>query len=132
MLSNTPTVDVGLTKEQTLNCEFAVDHKSAQLTVEWRLQRRGERTKLFSYSRRTGQSEGSGASVKAIDNRGDASLKIPLTKHASEGLYTCSVYVPPLYGSVDIPLQIVGESPKQRLQQCNDQRQVQSIVKINC
>lgn len=111
VLSNTPTVDVGLTKEQTLNCEFAVDHKSAQLTVEWRLQRKGERTKLFSYSSRTGQSEGSGVSVKAINSRGDASLKIPLIKHTSEGTYTCSVYVPPLYGSLDIPLQIM-ESPR--------------------
>lgn len=114
VLSNTPTVDVGLTKEQTLNCEFAVDHKSAQLTVEWRLQRKGERTKLFSYSSRTGQSEGSGVSVKAINSRGDASLKIALIKHTSEGTYTCSVYVPPLYGSLDIPLQIMGESLKQR------------------
>ncbi|KAL2096456.1 hypothetical protein ACEWY4_008604 [Coilia grayii] len=110
VLSNTPTVEVGLVKEQTLSCEFAVDHKSAQLTVEWRLQRRGERSKLFSYSSHTGQVEGSGVSAKAI-GRGDASLKIPLTKHASEGTYTCSIYVPPLYGSHDIALHIM-EPPR--------------------
>ncbi|XP_076138176.1 tapasin-related protein [Alosa pseudoharengus] len=110
VLSNTPSVDVGLMKEQTLNCEYAVDHKSAHLTVEWRLQRRGDRTKLFSYSSRTGKSEGTGVSVKAL-SRGDASLKIPLTKHASEGTYICSVYVPPLYGSHDISLQIM-EPPR--------------------
>lgn len=110
VLTNTPTVDVGLMKEQTLNCEFAVDHKSAHLTVEWRLQRRGDRTKLFSYSSRTGKSEGSGVSMKAL-SRGDASLKVPLTKQVSEGTYICSVYVPPLYGSHDINLQIM-EPPR--------------------
>ncbi|XP_063061221.1 tapasin-like [Engraulis encrasicolus] len=108
--SSTPTVNVGLVKEQMLNCEFAVDHKSPRITVEWRLQRRGERTKLFSYSGHTGQVEGSGVAVKAI-GRGDASLKIPLTKHASEGTYICSVYVPPLYGSHDIALHIM-EPPR--------------------
>ncbi|XP_062408064.1 tapasin-related protein [Sardina pilchardus] len=110
VLTNTPSVDVGLMKEQTLNCEYAVDHKSAHLTVEWRLQRRGDRTKIFSYSSRTSKSEGSGVSMKAL-SRGDASLKVPLTKHASEGTYICSVYVPPLYGSHDINLHIM-EPPR--------------------
>ncbi|XP_063061222.1 tapasin-related protein-like [Engraulis encrasicolus] len=96
--SSTPTVNVGLVKEQMLNCEFAVDHKSPHITVEWRLQRTGEpTTKLLSYSGHTNKVIGSG----------DASFKIPLTKRASEGTYICSVYVPPLYGSLGIALQIM-------------------------
>ncbi|KAG5277228.1 hypothetical protein AALO_G00115160 [Alosa alosa] len=110
MFSNTPTVVVGLMKEQTLNCEFAVDHKSAHLTVEWHLQRKGHRSKLFSYSSHTGQSEGSGVSVKAIA-KGDASLKIPLTRETSEGTYVCSVHVPPISGSHSMALQLM-EPPR--------------------
>ncbi|XP_076129150.1 tapasin-related protein-like isoform X2 [Alosa pseudoharengus] len=110
VLSHTPSVEVGLMKEQTLNCEFAVDHKSAHLTVEWHLQRKGHRSKLFSYSSHTGQSEGSGVSVKAIA-KGDASLKIPLTRETSEGTYVCSVHVPPISSSHSMALQLM-EPPR--------------------
>ncbi|XP_076129148.1 tapasin-related protein-like [Alosa pseudoharengus] len=110
MFSNTPSVVVALMKEQTLNCEFAVDHKAAHLTVEWHLQRKGHRSKLFSYSSHTGQSEGSGVSVKAIA-KGDASLKIPLTRETSEGTYVCSVHVPPIAGSHSMALQLM-EPPR--------------------
>ncbi|XP_066519925.1 tapasin-related protein [Hoplias malabaricus] len=105
ILTRTPSVDVGLARDQTLNCQFEVDHKHPNMTVEWRLQRRGERTKLFSYSSRTGKTEGSGVSVKAI-GVGNASLKLPLTSQASEGTYSCSVLIPPVYGSHDITLNI--------------------------
>ncbi|KAL7848822.1 hypothetical protein SRHO_G00204450 [Serrasalmus rhombeus] len=105
VVTRTPSVAVGLMKDQTLHCQFAVDHKQASMTVEWRLQRRGERTKIFSYSSRSGKTEGSGVSVKAI-GAGNASLKLPLTSQASEGTYVCSVHVPPLYGSHDITLNI--------------------------
>ncbi|XP_072548126.1 tapasin-related protein [Salminus brasiliensis] len=105
VLTRTPKVVVGFMKDQTLHCQFAVDHKQANVTVEWRLQRRGERTKLFSYTSRTGKTEGSGVSVKAI-GAGNASLKLPPTSHTSEGTYICSVLIPPLYGSHDIPLSI--------------------------
>ncbi|XP_007246004.2 tapasin-related protein [Astyanax mexicanus] len=110
ILTRTPKVVVGLMKDPTLSCQFAVDHKQANMTVEWRLQRRGERTKLFSYFTRTGKSEGSGVSVKAI-GVGDASLKLSHTTYASEGTYVCSVLVPPLYGSHDIQLNI-QEAPR--------------------
>ncbi|XP_036393228.1 tapasin-related protein [Megalops cyprinoides] len=110
VLTRSPSVAVGLLREQTLHCQFAVDHKRPDLTVEWRLQRRGERSKLFSYTSRSGKSEGSGVSARAIGG-GDASLRIPLTKVTSEGTYICSVYVPPLYGSHDIALNI-QESPR--------------------
>ncbi|XP_062406827.1 tapasin-related protein-like [Sardina pilchardus] len=110
VLTHTPSLEVGLMKEQSLNCEFAVDHKSAHLTVEWHLQRKGQHSKLFSYSSRTGQTEGSGVSVKAIA-RGDASLKIPLTRETSEGTYVCSVHVPPLSGGHSMDLHIMALPP---------------------
>lgn len=106
--SSTPSVQVSLNRETTLNCEFAVDHKAAQLTVEWHLMHHGHYSELFSYSSRTGKSKGIGVSVKAI-GMGDASLNISLTNKNSEGIYFCSVKVPPLLGSHNIPLQIMGE-----------------------
>lgn len=107
VLTRTPVIKVGLMMEQTLHCQYEVDHKQASVTVEWMVQRRGERTKLFSYSSRTGKSEGSGVSVKTLAT-GDASLKIPLTKQTSEGTYTCSVFIPPLHFNSDIVLKIQG------------------------
>lgn len=108
--TNTPTVDSNLLQQPRLNCEFAVDHKSAHLSVEWRVQKRGERSKLFSYSSRTGKAEGSGVNVKGLA-KGDASITLSPTKQFSEGTYTCTVYVPPLYGSQEVSLQIF-ESPR--------------------
>ncbi|XP_051966787.1 tapasin-related protein-like [Xyrauchen texanus] len=110
VLTRTPSVEVGFLKEPTLHCQFAVDHKLANVTLEWRLQQHGERSKLFSYSSRTGKSEGSGVSVKAIA-AGNASFKLRPTRKNSEGTYTCSVLVPPIYGSHDIPL-ILSEQPR--------------------
>lgn len=111
VLTRTPVIHVGLMKEQTLHCQYAVDHRQASVTVEWMLQRRGERTKLFGYSSRTGKHEGSGVSVKTLA-AGDASLKIPLTKQTSEGTYTCSVFIPPLHYNSDIVLNIQGRTLK--------------------
>ncbi|XP_051963174.1 tapasin-related protein-like [Xyrauchen texanus] len=108
--TQTPSVEVGFLKEPILHCQFAVDHKQANVTVEWRLQRHGERSRLFSYSSRTGKSEGSGVSFKAIGT-GNASFKLPLTRKISEGTYICSVLVPPLYGSHDIPVSL-SEQPR--------------------
>ncbi|XP_067306768.1 tapasin-related protein-like [Pseudorasbora parva] len=110
VLTRTPSVVVGFLKEPNLHCQFAVDHKLPNVTVEWRLQRHGERSKLFSYFSRTGKSEGSGVAVKAIA-AGNASLKLPPTKKLSEGTYICSVMVPPLHGSHDIPLSL-SEQPR--------------------
>ncbi|KAF5897564.1 tapasin-related protein-like, partial [Clarias magur] len=110
VLTRNPLIQVGLMKEQTLHCQFAVDHKQASVTVEWMFQRHGERTKLFSYSSRTGKSEGGGVSVKSLA-AGDASLKLPLTKLTSEGTYTCSVFIPPLNSNSDIVLHI-QEQPR--------------------
>uniref|UniRef100_A0A8C1SLP5 Ig-like domain-containing protein n=1 Tax=Cyprinus carpio TaxID=7962 RepID=A0A8C1SLP5_CYPCA len=110
VLTRTPSVEVGFLKEPNMHCQFAVDHKLPNATVEWRLQKHGERSKLFSYSSRTGKSEGSGVTVKTIA-AGNASYKLPPTKKHSEGTYICSVMVPPLYGSHDIPLTL-SEQPR--------------------
>lgn len=107
VLTSTPSVQVGLLKEQTLHCQFAVDHKSPDVTVEWKLQRRGERTLIFSHASRSGKSQGSGVSVRTLGT-GNASLRIPLITQSNEGTYMCSVLIPPLYGSSDIILNIQG------------------------
>lgn len=111
VLTRTPVIQVGLMKEQTLHCQFAVDHKQANVAVEWLHQWRGERTKVFIYSSRTGKSEGSGVSLKTLA-AGDASLKLPLTKQTSEGTYICSVIIPPLNCDSDIVLNIQGGAIK--------------------
>ncbi|KAL1267314.1 hypothetical protein QQF64_032677 [Cirrhinus molitorella] len=110
VLTQTPSMDVGLLKEPNLDCRFAVDHKVPHATVEWKLQQHGRRTNLFSYSSRTGIKEGNGVVLKDIA-AGNVSFKLsPTTKH-SEGTYICSVMVPPLNGSHDIPLTII-ERPR--------------------
>uniref|UniRef100_A0AAZ3STM8 Ig-like domain-containing protein n=1 Tax=Oncorhynchus tshawytscha TaxID=74940 RepID=A0AAZ3STM8_ONCTS len=125
LMTRSPSVRVGLQKETTLHCQFAVDHKVPHLTVEWHFQRRGgRRTKLFSYSSRSGQTEGSGVAVKGIAG-GDASLTVPITKVSSEGTYVCSVRVPPLNGSVDIALHII-EPPDVSL--TTKEEQIPSVV----
>ncbi|KAL0972813.1 hypothetical protein UPYG_G00195040 [Umbra pygmaea] len=110
VLTRSPSVRVGLGKDQSLHCQFAVDHKAADLTVEWRLQQRSEHTTLFRHSSRSGQTEGNGVAAKGLAS-GDASFTLPFTKTSSEGTYVCSVSVPPLFGSHDIPLHIV-EPPR--------------------
>ncbi|XP_041733436.1 tapasin-related protein isoform X2 [Coregonus clupeaformis] len=110
VLTRSPTVRVGLLKQQSLHCQFDVDHKAADLTVEWRFQRHSEHTTLFSHSSRSGQTQGGGVALKGI-GRGDASLMLPLTKQSSEGTYVCFVSVAPLFGRHDIALHIL-EPPR--------------------
>ncbi|RXN12443.1 tapasin-related -like protein [Labeo rohita] len=110
ILTRTPSVEVGLLKEPNLDCRFAVDHKLPHVTVEWNLQKHGKRSTLFSYSSRTGKIEGRGVAVKAIA-AGNVSFKLPPTRKDSEGTYICSVMVPPLIGSLDIPLTL-SEQPR--------------------
>ncbi|XP_056613099.1 tapasin-related protein-like [Triplophysa dalaica] len=101
VLTRTPYVEVGLLKEPTLHCQFAVDHKKANVRVEWIFQRHGERRTLFSYPSHTAITKGTGVSIKDIV-AGNASLKLPPTRKTSEGTYICSIRVPPLNGSLNI------------------------------
>ncbi|KAM6924923.1 tapasin-related protein [Xenentodon cancila] len=103
--TQTPSVSARLRSEQKLHCQFAVDHRGPDVTVEWHWQHRGERAKLFSHNSHSGQTQGSGVGLKALA-RGDASYKLPFTKMNSEGTYICSVSVIPLFANLDISLYI--------------------------
>ncbi|XP_059187827.1 tapasin-related protein-like isoform X2 [Centropristis striata] len=103
--TQTPSVRAGLGSQQKLHCQFAVDHKGPDITVEWDWQHRGEKSRLFSHTSRTGQSQGTGVGLRGLAG-GDASYTLPFTKMSSEGTYSCSVSVNPVLVSVDINLQI--------------------------
>uniref|UniRef100_UPI003AABDED8 tapasin-related protein n=1 Tax=Centroberyx gerrardi TaxID=166262 RepID=UPI003AABDED8 len=100
-----PSVRATLQSQQKLHCQFTIDHRGPNVNVEWYRQQRGERTKLFSYSSRSGQTQGTGVGLKGLAG-GDASFTLPAVKITSEGTYVCSVSVPPLFGSLDISLNI--------------------------
>lgn len=108
MKTQTPSIKASLGSNQKLDCTFALDHKAANVAVEWH--KRGERTSLFSHNSQTGKSQGSGVIPKKL-LAGEASYSIPFSKMSSEGIYICSVTVLPLHGSVEISLQI-EEAPK--------------------
>lgn len=108
MKTQTPSIKASLGSNQKLDCTFALDHKAANVAVEWH--KRGERTSLFSHNSQTGKSQGSGVTPKKL-SAGEASYSIPFSKMSSEGIYICSVTVLPLHGSVEISLQI-EEAPK--------------------
>ncbi|XP_026183276.1 tapasin-like isoform X1 [Mastacembelus armatus] len=99
------SVKASLGSQQKLHCQFAVDHRGPNVTVEWHWQNRGERTRLFSHTSRSGQTQGSGVGLKSLAG-GDASYTLPFSKMTSEGTYACSVLVNPLFAHVDINLHI--------------------------
>ncbi|XP_057694064.1 tapasin-related protein-like [Corythoichthys intestinalis] len=106
----TPTVTSGLGFQKTLHCQFAVDHKTPNLTALWYQQNHGERRTLFSHASRSGQTEGRGVELKNIAG-GDLSYTLPFTEVKHAGMYVCSASVFPLSNSLDISLQI-KESPQ--------------------
>ncbi|XP_070685273.1 tapasin [Pempheris klunzingeri] len=108
--TQSPSVRAGLGSQQKLHCQFAVDHKGPNVSVEWHWQQRGERTTLFSHSSRSGSTQGTGVVLRGLTG-GDASYKLPFTKMKSQGTYICSVSVIPLFASVDISLH-VEEPPR--------------------
>lgn len=108
--TQSPLVKTGLGAKQKLHCQFAVDHKGPNITVEWHWQHRGERIRLFSYNSHSGQTQGTGVGLKSLAG-GDASYTLPFTKMSSEGMYVCSVSVIPLFANQDINLQI-EEAPR--------------------
>lgn len=106
MKTLTPSLKSSLGAQNKLHCQFAIDHRGPDLTLEWH--KRGERSTLFSYSRRTGQTEGGGVDKKGLAD-GDASYNLAFTKIINEGAYVCSVSVLPLSANLDISLHIEGE-----------------------
>lgn len=108
MKTQTPSVKAKLGSQQKFHCQFAVDHKGPNVTVEWHWQNRGERTRLFSHISRSGQTQGSGVGLRSLAD-GDASYTLQFSKMSSEGTYICSVSVLPLFASLDISLHIEGE-----------------------
>lgn len=106
-----PSVKVRLGVQQKLHCQFALDHRGPNITVEWHWQYRGERVRLFSHTSRSGQTDGTGVKLKSLAD-GDASYTVPFTKMTSEGTYICSISVNPLFASMDISLEIEGEAGK--------------------
>ncbi|XP_040901673.1 tapasin-related protein [Toxotes jaculatrix] len=126
----TPSVKAGLSSQQKLHCQFALDHKGPNVTVDWHWQHRGERTRLFSHTSRSGQTHGTGVGLKSLAG-GDASYTLPFTKMSSEGTYVCSVSVNPLLASLDMQLHIeepprvsINIGPKLSLQEGEDQKVV--------
>ncbi|XP_072249185.1 tapasin-related protein-like isoform X1 [Leuresthes tenuis] len=103
--TQSPSVKTSLRSQQKLHCQFELDHRGPNVTVQWLRQHRGERTKLFSHTSHSGQTQGNGVGLKALTG-GDASYTLPFAKLSSEGTYKCSVSVIPLFASVDINLQI--------------------------
>lgn len=108
MKSQSPSVKSGIGLSKKLHCQFVVDHKGPNMTIEWNAQFHGERRLLFSHTSRTGHIEGRGVDLKSLAG-GDASYTIPYTKATSKGSYICSVLVSPILSSVNINLQIEGE-----------------------
>ncbi|XP_077398237.1 tapasin-related protein [Festucalex cinctus] len=110
MKTQTPTVTSGLGFQKKLHCQFAVDHKKANVSVRWHQQYHGEQRNLFSYASHSGQIEGKGVELKNLAG-GDLSYTLPYTEVKHAGTYVCTVSVFPLSSSLDISLQI-QESPQ--------------------
>uniref|UniRef100_A0A8C8DNN0 Dehydrogenase/reductase (SDR family) member 13b.2 n=1 Tax=Oryzias sinensis TaxID=183150 RepID=A0A8C8DNN0_9TELE len=108
--TETPSVKVRLRSQPKLHCQFSIDHRGPNVTVEWHWQSRGERRMLFRYNSRSGEIHGSGVGKKALAG-GDASYTLPFTKMSSEGSYICSVSVNPLFTNMELNLH-VEEPPR--------------------
>nr|XP_014347001.1 PREDICTED: tapasin-related protein-like isoform X2 [Latimeria chalumnae] len=111
--TTTPLIQTPMKKDALLDCTFALDH-SADVIVEWRFQYKGEKKKLFAYNGPRKQVEHTEKGVQVLLDgipKGNASLLVRNIALKNEGTYTCSVYVPPLFGIHNIQLEIL-EIPK--------------------
>lgn len=107
MTTQSPSVKAELGSQIKLHCQFFLDHKAPNVTVEWHLQRPGTRTQLFMHNSRSGQSQGTGVRLTSLIE-GDASYTLLSSEMGSEGTYVCSVSVMPLSTSLDIKLHVQG------------------------
>ncbi|XP_062274956.1 tapasin-related protein-like isoform X2 [Scomber scombrus] len=110
MITQSPSVKVELRSQTKLHCQFFLDHKAPNVTVEWHWQHHGTRTQLFKHNSRSGQSQGTGVRLTSLIE-GDASYTLLSSEMGSEGTYVCSVSVMPLSASLDIKL-YVKEHPQ--------------------
>ncbi|XP_069766631.1 tapasin-related protein-like [Narcine bancroftii] len=107
--TSTPSVRTKLKQDFILDCGYKIDH-STGFKIDWRYQYRGVKKKLFIYN-------GWNEQIEHIDQRvqpfldqiknGNASLRIKNIGMNDEGPYTCLVYVPPLFGTHTINLEIM-------------------------
>ncbi|XP_067866611.1 tapasin-like [Heterodontus francisci] len=110
--TGTPLIRTKLKQDLILDCGYKIDH-STDFNIDWRYQHKGTKKKLFAYNGRRQQvehiEEGVEIFMDQIKN-GNASLRIRNVRIKDEGSYTCSVYVPPLFGTHTIELEVM-ESP---------------------
>lgn len=106
--TRTPLVRSKMKQDVVLDCGFKIDHRK-DFYVDWRYQHKGVRKKLFIYNGKNQQTEqiekGVGTFLDQIGD-GNASIRIRNVDISSEGSYTCLVYVPPLFGTHTINLEI--------------------------
>ncbi|XP_078080938.1 tapasin-related protein-like [Mustelus asterias] len=110
--TSTPLITTKLKQDLVLDCGYKIDH-STDFNIDWRYQHKGTKKKLFSYNGRHERvehlEEGVEVFMDQIKN-GNASIRIRNIGIKDEGSYTCSVYVPPLFGTQTIEVEVM-ESP---------------------
>ncbi|XP_041052830.1 tapasin-related protein-like [Carcharodon carcharias] len=110
--TSTPSIRTKLKQDLILDCGYKIDH-STDFNIDWRYQHKGNKRKLFSYNGRHEQVEHVEKGVEVFMDQiknGNASLRIRNIGIKDEGSYICSVYVPPLFGTHTIEVEIM-ESP---------------------
>ncbi|XP_020386056.2 tapasin-related protein [Rhincodon typus] len=110
--TRTPLIRTKLKQDLILDCGYKIDH-STDFNVDWRYQHKGNKKKLFSYNGRHQRIEFIEKGVELFMDqikKGNASLRLRNIGVKDEGSYMCSVYVPPLFGTHAIEVEIM-ESP---------------------
>ncbi|GCB62454.1 hypothetical protein scyTo_0004252, partial [Scyliorhinus torazame] len=110
--TSTPLTKTKLKQDLVLDCGYKIDH-STDFNIDWRYQHKGIKKKLFSYNGRHEQVEHLEKGVEVFMDRirtGNASIRIRNIDVQDEGSYTCSVYVPPLFGIQTLEVEVL-ESP---------------------
>ncbi|XP_043910199.1 tapasin-related protein-like [Protopterus annectens] len=108
--TKTPVVESELGRDVLLDCSFSADHK-VDANIEWRLQQKGTKKKLFSYSSLSKHVEHMENRTEVFLNefsRGNASLLIRDVGIKDAGTYICVVYVPPLYEDIEVQVDILA------------------------
>ncbi|GCC24607.1 tapasin-related protein [Chiloscyllium punctatum] len=110
--TRTPLIRTKLKQDLVLDCGYKIDH-STDFNIDWRYQHKGNKKKLFAYNGRHQRVEYIEKGVELFMDQikqGNASLLLRNIGVKDEGSYLCSVYVPPLFGTHTIEVEIM-ESP---------------------